>query len=220
MSAEAASEARSVLDPVERMSEVLFGLIMALTFTGSISAVSAGREEIRTMLIGALGCNLAWGIVDAIMYLITTLTLRGRSLAIVREVRRTTDPAVARGAIAGVLPPLVAQLLRPSDYEYLHGKIHDMRDMPDRARLGASDLRGAAGVFLLVFTSTFPLVVPFLVMSDPVRALRFSHGIALGMLFLVGHRLGRFAGDRPWTMGMAMVAVGLLLVALTIVLGG
>ena len=51
---------KRVLDPIDRISEVLFGLIMVLTFTGSLSVTEAGRESIRTMLIGALGCNLAW----------------------------------------------------------------------------------------------------------------------------------------------------------------
>jgi hypothetical protein len=36
---------------------VLFGLIMVLTFTGTLSAASQGRTEVRTMLIGAIGCN-------------------------------------------------------------------------------------------------------------------------------------------------------------------
>jgi hypothetical protein len=60
------SPSSRVLEPGERISEVLFGLIMVLTFTGSLSVAEAGREDIRTMLVGALGCNLAWGIIDAV----------------------------------------------------------------------------------------------------------------------------------------------------------
>ena len=43
------------LDPLERSSEILFGLIMVLTFTGTLSAAEAGRAEVRAMLVGALG---------------------------------------------------------------------------------------------------------------------------------------------------------------------
>src|SRR5204862_345440 len=60
---------KRVLDPIDRVSEVLFGLIMVLTFTGALSVAEAGREDVRTMLIGALGCNLAWGIIDGVLYL-------------------------------------------------------------------------------------------------------------------------------------------------------
>ena len=69
---------KRVLTPSERISEVLFGLIMVITFTGSLSVTEAGREDIRTMLIGALGCNLAWGIIDAVLYLMGCLADKGR----------------------------------------------------------------------------------------------------------------------------------------------
>ena len=65
-----------LLDPVQRISEILFGLIMAVTIVGSLSIAASGREEVRTVLVAALGCNLAWGLVDAVMYLLNTLTER------------------------------------------------------------------------------------------------------------------------------------------------
>jgi len=45
---------KRALEPIDRLSEVLFGLIMVLTFTGSLSVAEAGREDVRTMLAGAL----------------------------------------------------------------------------------------------------------------------------------------------------------------------
>jgi hypothetical protein len=60
---------RRLLDPVERAAEILFGLIMVLTFTSSISVASEGDADVRTVMAGAIGCNLAWGLVDATMYL-------------------------------------------------------------------------------------------------------------------------------------------------------
>ena len=59
MSDENVQASKRVLEPMDHISEVLFGLIMVLTFTGSLSVAEAGRLEIRTMLIGALGCNRA-----------------------------------------------------------------------------------------------------------------------------------------------------------------
>ena len=69
MPVRAKQASRRVLDPIDRVSEILFGLIMVLTFTGSLSVAEAGRDDTRTMLIGALGCNLAWGIIDAVLFL-------------------------------------------------------------------------------------------------------------------------------------------------------
>jgi hypothetical protein len=72
---------KGVLDPVERVSEVVFGVLMALSFTGALSVATAGREEVRTMMLTALGCNLAWGLTDAVMYLVGTVVERSRQAA-------------------------------------------------------------------------------------------------------------------------------------------
>src|ERR1700758_4723749 len=84
-----------LLDPIERSSEVLFGLIMVLTFTGSFRAAGADHDSVHRMLFAALGCNLAWGIIDAIMYLISVLSQRGHNLVLLRDVR-AADPDEGR----------------------------------------------------------------------------------------------------------------------------
>src|SRR6187455_386477 len=149
-----------VLDPLERFSEIVFGLIMVLSFTCAISVAEAGREDVRAMLIGAIGCNLAWGIIDAAFYLIACLAERGRNAGLLRSVQ-AADSAQARQAIAEALPAKVAEALEPSDLERIqaHLKTHPVPEGPPR--LSSEDWRGAFGVFLLVFLSTFPVVVPF-----------------------------------------------------------
>src|SRR6187401_3172505 len=108
---------RRVLEPSERISEVLFGLIMVLTFTGSLSVAEADRAEVRTMLIGALGCNIVWGIIDGVLYLLGCLAERGRSLTILCAVRKENDPQEAQRLIADALPSIVASVLQPAELE-------------------------------------------------------------------------------------------------------
>jgi hypothetical protein len=50
MSNEPTQSSQGVLDPANRVSEVIFGLIMVLVFTGSLSIAEADGDEIRTML--------------------------------------------------------------------------------------------------------------------------------------------------------------------------
>ena len=211
---------RQVLTPSERVSEVLFGLIMVLTFTGSLSVAEAGREDIRTMLIGALGCNIAWGIIDAILYLMGTLAATGRNLWTYRAVRRATDPQRAGELIAGALPPIVASVLQPAELESLRERLLRLPEPPRHARISGSDLVGAAGVFLLVFLSTFPVAAPFIFMHDVGAAKRTSDAIAIVMLFIAGFAYGRIIHGRAWLFGIAMVLLGVVLVAITIALGG
>lgn len=211
---------KRVLDPIDRVSEVLFGLIMVLTFTGSLSIAEAGREDIRTMLIGALGCNLAWGIIDGILYLMGCLAEKGKALLAFRAVRQATDPQKAQRIITDTLPPLVASILQPVELETMHQRLKELPEPPDRARLGKDDWRGGLGVFLLVFLSTFPIVIPFLFMKHALVALRVSNAIAIVMLFVAGLMFGRITGRRPWVTGILMVVLGAILVGLTMALGG
>ena len=221
MSDESAQErSNRVLEPIDRVSEVLFGLIMVLTFTGSLSVAEAGHEDVRTMLIGALGCNLAWGIIDGLLYLLQNLAERGRSLMTYRAVRGIAEPQRARAMIAGALPPLIASLMEPAELDALHQRLLQLPEPPAQARLTKDDWLGALGVFLLVFLSTFPVVIPFIVMRNAVPALRVSNGVAIVMLFITGYVYGRITGRSPWLIGISMVLVGAVLAGMTIALGG
>src|SRR6266566_2098936 len=211
---------KRVLEPIDRVSEILFGLIMVLTFAGSLSIAEAGRSEVRTMLIGALGCNLAWGIIDGVLYLMGCLAEKGRGLLAFRAVRKAVNPKEAQRLIADALPSVVASVLEPVELESLYQRLKQLPEPPDHARLRKDDWLGAAGVFLLVFLCTFPVVIPFIFMSHAGPALRVSNAIAIVMLFLTGYDFGRMTWRPPWLVGMSMVVLGLILVGLTMALGG
>jgi VIT1/CCC1 family predicted Fe2+/Mn2+ transporter len=206
-----------ILDPVDRISEIMFGLIMALTFTGLIGA-SLPDDEINALLLGAIGCNLAWGLVDGVMFVLMGLIGRGHGLRILRSAQ-ASDPVAARAAIRDSLDPLVGEHLDDDTVEGLRRSLARL-DAPDRPLLRGDDLRGALGVALLVFLSTLPVVVPFAFMDDVTIALRISNGIAIAMLFACGFQLGAHAGVRRWRAGAAVALLGTALVPITIALGG
>jgi hypothetical protein len=210
---------KRALDPIDRLSEVLFGLIMVLTFTGSLSVAEAGREDVRTMLVGALGCNLAWGLIDAVFYLMACLADRGRDLTTLRAVREAGDPERAHRLIADALP-VVGSVLEPAELEAVRLRLKELPEPHGPARFDKDDWRGALGVFLLVFLSTFPVVIPFIAMRDAVPALRVSNAIAFVLLFMAGYAFGRLTGRQPVWAGSVMVVLGSVLVGITIALGG
>jgi VIT1/CCC1 family predicted Fe2+/Mn2+ transporter len=208
------------LEPVERIAEVLFGLIMVLTFTGTLSVATAGEEDVQEMLIGALGCNLAWGIIDGLLYLMAALAEKGRNLMTYRSVMGAASAAKAREQIAAALPSVVARLLETAELDAIHARLKKLPEPPKHARLGKDEWLGAFAVFLLVFVATLPVTIPFMFMEDTFRAMRVSNAIAVGMLFVAGYGYGRLIGRSPWAVGISMVALGLAIVALTIFLGG
>jgi hypothetical protein len=209
-----------VLDPIDRVSEVIFGLLMALTFTGSLSVATAGREEVRTMLFAALGCNLAWGLADAVMYLVRTVTERTRNRTLLARLRGATDRATGQGLVREALPPGIAAAIGRDELEALRLRLLELPPPPRRPRLVRDDFLGALAVFLLVVLATFPVVIPFIVFRDSAFALRTSNAVSLGMLFMAGWVLGRHAGGSPWQGGLAMAVTGAALVGAIMALGG
>jgi hypothetical protein len=211
--------AQRILDLDQRRAEILFGLIMVLTFTGSLGVAEAGREDVRVMLIGALGCNLAWGIIDGVFYLMSSLAEKGGGLLKLQAVRRSEDPADARQLIADALPPVIAAIVEPAELESLRQRLRQL-PVPARAGLDRKDWLGAVAVMLLVFLSTFPVALPFMLMQEATPALRVSNAIAISMLFIIGWFYGRGIGRSPWVFGLSMVLLGAALTAMAIALGG
>jgi hypothetical protein len=121
-----------LLSPVDRVSEMLFGLFMALTFVGAISVTESGREDIRALLAAAIGCNLAWGLVDAVMYLVRTVADRGRLITLVNAVRTAPDDAAGRTVIHSSLSKFVAGLVSETEVEAIRGRIFNARAAIER----------------------------------------------------------------------------------------
>ncbi|MCC7345656.1 MAG: VIT1/CCC1 transporter family protein [Deltaproteobacteria bacterium] len=211
---------RGVLDPLDRFSEIIFGLIMALTFTGTISVGEAGRLEVRSLLVAALGCNLAWGLVDAVMFVISRSSERIRNLEIGRLIADSADNETAFRHLKEVLPEPFDRLLGDAGLEHVVQKIRGLPRPTRKPLVLWADLRGALAVFLLVSLSTVPVSLPFLFVDDVKTALRISNLVAAVSLFLAGASLAYFSKQNPWLFGLATVAVGIVLILITIALGG
>lgn len=209
-----------ILDPMERIAEIMFGVIMALTFTLTLGVGIADDIKVRTMLIAALGCNLAWGIIDAGVYLITRINIESRKVATLGALRDAPDSDSARRVLADALHPVLASNVSHEQLNLLREKLRQMPELPERARLIKRDALGALGVCLLCFFSTFPIALPFLLLDDGRTALRASNAVAVAMLFLCGYAFGYRSGLRPWRTALLMVAFGAAMVGVAIALGG
>jgi hypothetical protein len=209
------------LDPVDRLGEILFGLIMALGFTG---AVRLGLDEAdnRALFIGILGCNLAWAIVDGVMYVLGSLFERGRKVRLLREVQAAPNDAAALQLIGDEfddgLAPLLARDERAQFYRSLLAAAR--RTDGELPVVHRQDLLGGVAVALIILIATLPVVIPYLVVPDPSIAVRLSNLVALMLLFLLGVRWGQLVGERPLRIATGLTALGIALVLITIALGG
>ncbi|HEX6892409.1 MAG TPA: VIT1/CCC1 transporter family protein [Chryseolinea sp.] len=210
----------AVLNPVDRVSEVLFGLIMVLTFTGAISIATDGRQEIRELLWAALGCNVAWGLVDAIMYLMNVVLERGHGVTVIKRIMNSKTRESSRLILKEEIQPLVAALLTDEELDQLSDRLKKVPQPSNRHLITLADLFAGLQIFLLVFLCTLPVALPFAFFQDVGLAIRASNGVALMLLFIGGYMLAGYAGFRRFATAGIYVIIGVLLVAITMALGG
>ena len=211
------------LDPASRLGEVLFGLIMVLSVTLTAGlTVKEGKSGVRQLLVAALGCNIAWGIIDGIMYIMNCMAERSVQARLIQAIQGAPDPHGALDIIRDEVEPELEALASPEDRETFYRAILRRLSQGGAPRTGLekADFYGGLACFWLVFVSCLPAAAPFLVFSDPTRALRVSNFLLLAMLYVVGRKWAAYANTNRLVTGLAMVAVGLLLVGIAIALGG
>ncbi|HEU5136226.1 MAG TPA: VIT1/CCC1 transporter family protein [Steroidobacteraceae bacterium] len=212
------------LDPASSLGEIMFGLIMTLTFTlgAGIIIEDEGAEGARDLLIALIGCNIAWGVIDAAMYLMTELFTRGKRRRVAEAVRSAPDERGGVAVIANELDDLLEGVgddaERQALYSRVAAKVRTAEIKPNR--LTKADFLGAFTSFWLVVIASLPAAIPFLVWDDARFALRVSNAILLAFLFFCGYNWARYTLGNPWTAGLIFLAGGFALVAMAIALGG
>jgi hypothetical protein len=209
------------LDPGRRLNEVLFGLIMALGITG---AVRFGLSEAnnRELFIAVLGCNIAWGVVDGVMFVMLKVFERGCKARIVNSVLSAPTEAVALQRIHEEFGARLESLATTEQRDQVCLWVLDLARRSDREqpRIQRGDILGGIAVGLIILVATLPVAVPFLLVSNATTAVRISNLITLVMLFGIGWWWGRVVGANPLHIGAGVMGVGLTLVLITIALGG
>ena len=210
------------IEPSDVLGESLFGLIMVLTFTlGAGIALGEGEETVGTLLVAALGCNLAWGIIDGAMYVMNGMFNRGRTARIVAEVKRAGEPA-ALETIARELDSRLAGLMTDEERSRLYRSILNVvqRTPIMRTTIEREDIYGGLACAAVVFLTALPAAVPFMLIGNPQVALRVSNGILIAMLFGLGYQWARHTNANRWGTGLALMLTGLALVGAAMALGG
>ena len=203
---------------------MLFGLIMTLTFTlgAGLLIEDEGAAGTRELLVAVIGCNVAWGLIDGVLYMVGELFHRGRLQRLGQGVRRSPDERTAIALVSGEFDELLAHVTSEPQREALYRKfVQHVRSRPVVAMtLKKDDVLGAVSSFCLVMLASLPVAVPFLLLDEAQVALRVSNAVLLAMLFIVGYWWARFTLGRPWLVGFLFLIGGIGLVAIAVALGG
>jgi hypothetical protein len=214
-----ASVLDEALSPFERASEIIFGVLMAISVTAAFEITAGDEVDVRELMIAALGCNLAWGLIDGVIYLLQQQFERHRNHATILELRALGSEEAFRQRVREALPPVFGPAVTPDTLARFR-KIVESYAAPRPPFWSRQELAVAAIICLLVFASTFPLVVPFMVMEQAWLALRVSHAVAVVMLFVLGWRIGRWSGASSLLSGALFAFVGAVLAVMCVALGG
>jgi VIT1/CCC1 family predicted Fe2+/Mn2+ transporter len=219
------------LDPIDRLSETLFALMIILSFilairvslhTGELHApVSAAyvNELVITMLTAIVG----WGAIDGVMYALFSVFDRGEKQRLLERVQTATTPAEGIEAIAEKLDPILEPITGAGQRQLLYEDVlaHLSDSQPKPVGIKRDDVAGAVGCVLVAVISVLPSLAPFVLLQDHfMLALRLSTLVSFGMLFAAGWSYGRYSRMHPWKTGLALLAAGAILGVTAILLEG
>src|SRR6516162_1567522 len=190
------------LDPGSRLGEILFGFIMVLTVTLTARfGVADGKRGVRQLLLAAVGSNVAWEFIDAVMYIMNCMVARRGKIRLVEAVQRAPDQERALVLIKHRVEPDLQEFLGPEKADAFSRSILEHitgAQIATRRILTKEDFYGALASFWLVFVSCLPAAIPFLIFSEPQVALRVSNFLLIVGLFYVGQKWAHYAGRNPW----------------------
>lgn len=208
---------RSLLSPSDRHSEILFGLIMVLTIIGTVELATGSRIAIISAGIGAC---IAWGLVDGIIYVYSSLLERGRIALAAQEASTCTGEGCNLRKIKEELEGTIVDTLSERErHEVAQHILIRLKPVENHARATKEDILGGIAAGTLVFISGIPPLLPFLFLYD-IWALRLSRIIGFVMLFAIGYRWGGYVGRSRFQTGVIMLGVGIAITAVVIALGG
>src|SRR5262245_11202606 len=212
------------LDPGETLGEVLGGFIMTLTFTlGARLLTADGQLDARDLVVAIVGCNVAWGVIDATLFVLNNLFYRSRRVHFFRELKSLRNEAEALAAVGeefGLDEEPVN--VRSEDRAVLHQYLLAMsvRATPAKVGLRQRDFVSAFIVFGLVSATAVPGVIPLLLLADSNLALHVSNWLLILLLFVVGCWWGRYTDAPPWRVGLTAMLLGIFMVLVAVALGG
>jgi VIT1/CCC1 family predicted Fe2+/Mn2+ transporter len=220
-----------LLDPIDRLSETIYSILILLTFTFAFRIFKLGpnpdqvssTEYVNDLLLGALGATLAWGLIDGVIYAMRSVFERGEKHRLLKRIQRAATDDEGIEAIAEeldhVLEPIAGAEKR---YELYVDVLEHLRDSrPQPVRLTRDDLAGSLGSVLVAVIAVTPSLIPLVLFRDNYSlAIRISNIISFIVLFYTGYRWGKYSGSSPWKTGLLLAITGAAMMLIALPLGG
>lgn len=211
------------LAPEDRLCESVCGVIMVLSILLTAGYYVVGTPDpARALLIAAIGCNIAWGIIDGFFYVGYGLIDRSQKARLITNVQKAESKPAAKNFLRENLDNDFYEALDENEQQRALDLVYDGfvdAEVPE-TKVNRDDLLALLGAFTINFLATVPATIPFLVIPDWKVALRVSNLICCILLFFLGYRFAGYIHANPWKIGGGLMLFGLGMVAIAIALGG
>ncbi len=218
------------LDPVDMLVEAIYAVLIVMTFTMAVRLFKpdiAAHPDVaefivESLFVAALGCAIAWALIDGVIYILTSLAERGQVRRVVRRSQAAENPAQAVAEVAEMLDACIGQVTTEVERNaFAKGIVSNLAGRhPTESWVERDDITGALALSSVAVISALPVVLPLLLVSDPFIALRISNLVAVAYLYLMGYWWGKYAGARPVRVGAMLAFTGTALTLIAIPLGG
>lgn len=219
-----------LLDPIDRLSETIFSVLILLTFTFAYRVFWLGTDPYEPippdylidLAVAALGAAVAWGLIDGVIYALLSVLERGEKHRFLAAVQAAATQEEGIAAVADeldyVLEPITGAEQRRQIYLEVLDYLQDSRPQP--VTLTRDDLLGGLGSTLVAVLAVLPSLIPLVLFRDTYwLALRASNFVSFAVLFITGYQWGRYSGANPWKMGVMLLTVGAALAVIALLMG-
>jgi VIT1/CCC1 family predicted Fe2+/Mn2+ transporter len=220
-----------LIDPIDRLSETVFSILILLTFTLAFRIIrlsedtmqASSTENANELLIGALGAIFAWGVIDGVMYALISLFERGEKHRLLKNIQSAETEEEAVEVVADelgyILEPITAESVRTRLYQSILFHLKDSKPRP--VGFTRDDFSGLLGHVIVAMIAVLPSLAPLVLLrSNFDLAIRLSNIVSVLVLFVVGFQWGKYTGASPWKTGLLLMTVAVLMVLIAIPLGG
>jgi VIT1/CCC1 family predicted Fe2+/Mn2+ transporter len=219
------------LDPIDVLAEVIFSVLIILTFTLWFGIIKLGAtpdklitvEYMNEFIVAVFAATLAWGIIDGIMLALLSVFARGERHRFLADLQAAASDEEAIDLIAGEfdfnLEPITGEQQRQALYVDMLEHLRDSKPRP--VGFQSEDLLGALTSVVVAVLAIVPSLVPLVLLRDQgILAVRISNGVSFFVLFTAGYLWGRYTGANPWKTGLLLLGAGVIMMAIAIPLGG
>jgi VIT1/CCC1 family predicted Fe2+/Mn2+ transporter len=205
----------------DRFCEIFYGVTMVTVVSGMVNVEASGYENIGFVLfVVSLGVNITWGIIDGATSVYGGLVDKAEEDRLVNLLRSDRGNQENREKTTEILEGTIVRSASEED----RSRVVDMIGAGAPEKIGIysasmDDFKMFLAIFLMDFTTVFPVIIPFYVIKDNQSALFWSHFIAVLLFVIIGMAWARYLNKNMLKVGLALGIIALITIAVTYYFG-